>query len=413
MSAADQLRYNTSVLAPMLLQGPSLWQHSTWNQCANYIDRRIDLAPAEGATQANWVEMPLTFIPPKIADRLGECQFMGRMDSLAGTGGTYIATADGFAFQVWQDFTISNGQNTLQYLKNDDVYEEYASLLNTEERDAVAYSTKTELSLVQRQALAGAGVTFDWWIDMPFYWTTTLDRNLALFQQALEHRIVIKLNPITKVVESDHTAFTGSLKNLRLRVLYTHTQANERDQLTTDVRTGMGLVWKIKDVQRHTINVTASTNLSTQYALSPITGDVTTLVLMHRIKSEIDGTTFLNRPYNNFQAIPRMRIVSGGGDEIFPWVEGDYVLYHLHRKHGYPAPAGKRIYRLNFERFPAAGPNAFSGERYFGNINQPALEIDWTVANSPAVATQIYVKAIVVNYIQHSNGEISRVIPNN
>ena len=423
MSAADQLRYNTSVLAPILLQGPSLWQYSAWAQCANYIDRRIDISPVEadnyggahgGASPAPWNAVTLTFVPPKIADRAGECQFMGTVTGLGVTGGTYAAVVDGFGFYVWQSSTVVNGQNTLQFFKSEDAYDEYASMYKTEERDAIAYLTQSELSLVERQALVGDNVSFNFWCDMPYYWTYTLDRNLCLFQQALEHRITIMLNPTSKVIETDTgTVPVGNLSNLRLRVLYTHTQAPERDQLTTDIRTGMGLVWKIKDIQRTTLTVSPSTNIQQLYSLSAITGDVTTLVFMMRVQSEIDGTTSLNRPFNNLQAIPRMRIVSNGGDEIYPWVEGDYLLYHVHRKAGYPAPPGKRIYRINFERYPAGGPNSFSGERYFGNINSPNLQIDWTTTNSPNVTCQIYVKAIIVNYIQHSNGEISRVIPNN
>jgi hypothetical protein len=431
MSAADQLRYNTSVLAPLLLQGPSLWQYSAWAQCANYIDRRIDISPVEAdnygvAGTSGWNAVTLTFIPPKIADRAGECQFMGQVSGLQWSGsstgtGTFLAVVDGFGFYVWQSSTVVNGQNTLQYFKSEDAYDEYASMYKTEERDAIAYLTQSELSLVERQSLVGANVSFNFWADMPYYWTYTLDRNLCLFQQALEHRITVMLNPTSKLIESDGTAATaiptGLISGLRMRILYTHTQAPERDQLTTDIRTGMGLVWKIKDIQRTTITVPASSYGQQLYSLSAITGDVTTLCFMMRVQSEIDGTTLLNRPFSNLQAIPKLRILSNGGDEIYPWVEGDYLLYHVHRKAGYPAPAGKRIYRINFERYPAGGPNSFSGERYFGNINNPNLQIDWgnqnASTNSPNVQCQIYVKAIIVNYIQHSNGEVSRVIPNN
>jgi hypothetical protein len=431
MSAADQLRYNTSVLAPMVLNGPSLFESNQWTRCANYIDRRIDLTPVEAdnygniASNLGWSATTLTFLPPKIADRMGETQFMGRVTGIepvsAGTTGgstpaTYYAAVDGFGFYVFTESRVVNGQNNLQLFNSADAYEEYAGMYNTEERDAIAYLTKSEMSLVERQALVGTGISFDFCTDMPYYWTYTLDRNIALFQQALEDRITISLNSLINLIETDYPAdstWKGQIAQLRLRVLYTHTQAAERDHLTTQVRTDMGLVWKIKDIQRHSISVAANTAVKTLYPLDPITGDVTTLCLMHRLNTDFDGSTRRNRPFNNLQEIPKLRVVSGGGDEIFPWHESDYMLYHVHRKMGYPSPPGKRIYRINFERYPAAGPNAFTGVRYFGNINKPQLEIDWTVAASPSTNSTIYVKAYIVNFMQHSNGEKTRVIPNN
>jgi hypothetical protein len=365
MSAADQLRYNTSLFAPLLLQGPSMWGHSSWARCANYIDRRVDLTPIEADNYSDWSELTLTFVPPKIADRLGEAQLIAQFSAMSGTPGTFFAVVEALGYAYWSQFLVVNGQNTLQTYKSEDAYDKYASEHCTEERDVMAYLTKSELSLVQRQALAAT--TFKTFTEMPFYWTETLDRNLCLFQQALESRIQITLKPYARIFETDYTALHATISGLRLRVLYTHTQAKERDDLTTDVRTGMGLVWKIDDIQRQNITVNANETQSISYPIDSITGDVKTLVLMRRVKSEIDGTTALNRPFSNLLEIPRLRITAAG-DEILSWVEGDYVLYHLHKFHGYPSPAGKRIYRINFQRYAMGGPNGFSGLRYFGKF---------------------------------------------
>lgn len=412
------MRVNTSLFAPMILQGPSLWAYSGWQQCANKVDRRIDINPRELTAYpfATWTDVTLTFTPPKTADRAGETVFMGTAQpaTATGAGGTgttpanFLQTVDAFGYQVWQNSRVVNGQNTLQIIQNLDAYDEYASMYNKEQRDAIAYGAKAELAYTDRQALATNG--FDWWVEMPYYWTTTLDRNLNLFAQAIEHTVTIQLNPIAKCYETDRAdgVVTGGLTNLRLRILYSHYSAKERDDYLTDVCTGLGLIWKIRDVQRTSIKVPAGTTGIQRYDLNSINGDVQTLVLMPRLDS--DTTAMNGQPLGNWQPIPKVRITGNGSEEFYPWTEGDYILYHLHRKAGYPAPAGKKIYRINFERYPALGPNSYSGSLYFGNINQPALEIDW--GSTPTAANQtIYVKAIIVNFIQHQNGEVSRVIP--
>ena len=414
MSSVEQMRINTSLFAPMILDGPSLWQYSGWQQCANHVDRRIEITAREGQqfSGANWGAIDLTYTPPKTADRAGETVFMGHTNAVTQTGGTYVRTVEAFGVQVWKSSRVINGQNTLQIFTNDDYYDEYTSMHNTEERDAIAFGLKSELSAANRATLAGQAGGFDWWVDMPYYWTKTLDRNLNLFAQSLEHTITITLNPYTACYETDGTIAVGAvgLTNLKLRILYSHYSAKERDDYLTDVCTGMGLVWKIRDIQRTVIKIANNPSAPTRYDLNSINGDVQTLVLMCRLTSDVSGTA-TSQPYSNFQKLPKVRIVGNGNEEFYPWTEGDYILYHLHRKAGYPAPAGKIIYRLNFERQPALGPNSYSGSLYFGNISSPALEIDWTGAAPGASEIQIYVKAIVVNFLQHQNGEISRAVP--
>lgn len=404
------MRINTSLFAPMILQGPSLWGYSAWQQCANYIDRRIDITPREPntITGANWTDQTLTFTPPKTADRAGETQFMGSVSAVTTTGGTTASVVDGFGYQVWQQSTVVNGQNTLQIIRSEDAYDEYASLYSPAERDAIAFGAKCDLADAVLKDCADVG--FDFWVDMPYYWTTTLDRNLNLFAQAIEHTITIQLNPINKCYNHDRTTLTATLSKLRLRILYSHYSAKERDDYLTDVCTGMGLIWKLRDIQRTTIKVPSGSTGIIQYPLNSINGDVQTLVLMPRLTADIDGSVKAMKPYSNFQALPKVRITGNGNEEFYPWTEGNFILYHCHRKAGYPGPSGKRIYRINFERYPALGPNSYSGSRYFGNITQPQLEIDWNGTTTAAEIT-IYVKAIIVNYLQHQNGEVSRAIP--
>lgn len=382
----------------------------------NYFRFRNDVLPVESQTLgASWSAVTRTFRIPKLADKITKARLMCQMSALSGGGGTYRRFSDYLGYALVDNIQLFSANNRLQYLTGDDLFLRNVKYMDTEQQDAENVLVAGNLSQSQRNSLA-TGVQ-ELILDIPFYCFQQRGKALNPFQTAIEYEIRWRIKKLNDVIETDGTP-AATLSEIKLRLETVHVEAAERDHITDLVQQQHGIVYKMDDHQRSAFtDGTTSATTSQKCVLDSHRGATKVLNFMVRTTSEINGTTTINRPYDNFHQVPAFRLTSAGGDEIVASNEDLYNRYVEFKDH-YPAPAGKRIYSHSFCSHPS-NHNDVTGTMNFGNINKPTLELQWgsqiagAAVNAPASAYTVTVITEEHNFIQHSNGEIIQVISGN
>ncbi len=329
-----------------------------------------------------------------------------------------FALMGGATFVQWRDLPgltcleyveIKYGTDKIQRLTRDIIYTYFAARKSAREFDAWLYLIGST-----DDKAAQAAAAQEWIVELPFYFTIATSHNIKRFHLANDIEIIIKFQPLNKVVSTNATNnnTSGLLTNDSFTDVwikwYVHTVPNRvKDSLASQIQMYdegkmiKGITAKAYDWEYHENILVASGTQTARIELTNIKNPCAYLTVIARRSADYTLTDTLagGAPFNS---------VAGGFIEASPWnfqridqmwleknnVRFTPVLYHNEliyqtNVEKFNSPTGLLLYHINFSKTPLDEMNNW-GHQNFGTMRKVELVLYW----SSAISSNYYITII-------------------
>jgi hypothetical protein len=400
----DFLRANTGVQDP-------LWHNVAnnpffprdWETMNMFIFDRHDLNPdVQGQSFGGTVD----FTFKKTSDLIGIVRFRGTVSAIT-PGTTTDANpqfCDWLGANLVSQCQVTYGGNNLQQFNSDSILEEIFYEHDEQQVRQYAQLMIGQKSVASREALGLAAQNFDVQL-LPLFWGHAVNNWMPINVLGDDLHLSITLPDVAKVLQVDPLAtagtITASLSNLKLNILDVHLTPEDRKKYQLMAHSGDGILYKFIDEERQKFTVPVSTTTQ-DLILTALRSPGQDLRIKCRKATE--ETTNNQIDPTNYQRIDFITI-NANGQDLHKRVSHDELVYHwwmLYHK----GPVGQNLYSLPNSLDPDNHSHN-SGSINYGNLSQPTITVEWTVAT--AVAQIVTVILRTPNIIQCRMGDLIKV----
>jgi hypothetical protein len=314
-------------------------------------------------------------------DKLGPIQFHYKLSSLTNTGGdaTYMRYTDYVGLAAIERLVWKFSSNTVYTLYPAKKFWRVMKHCNVERKTLEAQQLAGDLDDTTRSTLATGtqNITF----DVPFPWTLSPDRYQEIRQLAQSPVLEIHWHKASEFVNTDGSNVTFTVSDPYVSAYTVFLEPHERDMNTMVVESDHGIVRLTEETffevaPTSTLKIPAGTSGVYRIDLKNLKTSVR--LFMFWLRFATNYTAYNVKPYDIttfYKGLKRFRLVTGGDEIIFDWVDTEYNLGQMHKMYYHSLP-GAPLYFYSFDDNPMDELNAH-GSYNFQAVLNPILELDF------------------------------------
>lgn len=314
-------------------------------------------------------------------DKIGPIQFHYTVSALTdvGANATYKRFTDYLGLAAIERIVWKFSANTVYTFYPTKKFWKVMKHCNVEKKVIEAQQLAGDLDDAARDVLGASSqkITF----DIPMPWTLSPDRYQEIRQLAQSPTLEIHWHKLTEFINTDGTNVTCTLSDPYITCYTIFFEPMERDFNTSLVESDHGLIRLTEEsfwetVPTNTLKIPSGTRGVYKVDLKNLK---TSIRMIHFwLRPAATYTPYNVKPYDItafYRGLKRFRLVTGGDEIIFDWVDVDFNLYQMHKMYYHSLP-GAPLYFYSWDDNPMDELNAH-GSYNFQAVSNPILELDF------------------------------------
>lgn len=390
---------------------------NSWNTISDFKFENVKYLPRDSIPFASGgiVRIPIDAVPLKLFHvdlqvRISQIQTKNQINSIAEPGATYWRTVRDCMYNMFEGYTIYNGNTELETVDFDQRKWEHISHKSALQHDHDDYMAGNLDDATRQTASAGPQFLK---LALHNFHTRQTHNALYLNQTANDYRYEFKLRPMNRWLETNSTSDVV-ITSIEINLLGTlvHVPESEKVETIAAINAPKGVITPLLICEKLPRYVLKTGQLTHKIDISFMKGNAAYMFFQLRNVADVDNVR--SPTYERFLPFAKWRLLYSSGKEVFPPYENMSDNFSDMRKYfelPAPSPTEGGYGRFNFGgkswSLEPQNQHNRAGSLPTSGLNNLILEITHKAVTSQDIYIDVFFMSS--QYIQEQGSKVQRV----